>query len=161
MMLRIVSAFMIVWSATPGVRTFEWVGSFADVKSSTGEHCRGYSLNLWRSDGRVIGLLDVHAGLCGDPPCGVIEDVSLDSRTGRLAFTSSIGGVRWTFAGRLMKDAVTGALNGQRVRLNRDRDEKNWVDFKPNLSLGAWCEFWSGVRRCGGVRELCSSLQAR
>jgi hypothetical protein len=141
------------------VERFEHVGKYVDVKSSTGEHCSGYSLELWKLDGRVIGLLDVHRGLCGDPPCGAIADAALDAKTGRLTFSTTIRGERWTFGGTLTKQTVTGTLNDERVRLARDADrDKYWTDFKPDQSAAHWCEFWSAVTRCGGVRELCTSL---
>jgi hypothetical protein len=148
--------------AQPPGAMFERVGSFADVKSRTGEHCYGYSLDLWRSNDRLIGLLDIHRGLCGDPPCGAIADAKLDPKTGRLTFATSIGGERWMFDGTLTKAAVTGTLNGERVRLPRNHErDKYFTDFKPDQSLAAWCEFWAAVKRCGGVRELCTSLGQR
>jgi hypothetical protein len=138
---------------------FEHVGKYHAVKSSTGEHCSGYSLELWKLNGRLIALLDVHRGLCGDPPCGAIADAALEAKTGRLTFSTMIRGERWTFAGRLTKQTVTGTLNGERVRLARDTDrDKYWTDHKPDQSVAAWCEFWSGVTRCAGVREVCGSL---
>jgi hypothetical protein len=152
-------AIMLSWS-NAWARKFELLGSFGNVASSDGgEHCTGYSLALWKSDARVLGLLDIHQGLCGDPPCGVIQDASLDPQTGRFAFWSSID-KRWDFVGTLTADTVVGALNGERVRLERERDSPG-VDFKPNQTLESWCEFWSGVRRCRGVRELCASLKPK
>lgn len=100
-----------------------------------------------------MGLLDIHQGLCGDPPCGVIRDVSRD-QTGRLQFSSLIG-KRWEFVGRLDRQAVIGMLSGERVRLRRDRDES--PDLDRNTDAAAWCGFWTRVPRCGGVRELCAS----
>ena len=141
------------------VERFEHVGAYDAVKSSTGEHCRGYSLGLWKIDGRLIGLLDVHRGLCGDPPCGAIADAALDPKSGRLTFSTTIRGERWTFAGHLTKQTVTGTLNDERVRLARNADrDKYWKDFKPDQNVAQWCAFWSGVTRCAGVRELCTSL---
>jgi hypothetical protein len=138
---------------------FEPVGSYDAVTSSTGEHCRGYSLDLWKLDGRLLGLLDVHRGLCGDPPCGAIADAALDTTSGRLTFSTTIRGERWTFAGRLTGQTVTGTLNEERVRWARNTDrDKYWDGFKPDQSVAQWCAFWSGVKRCAGVRELCTSL---
>jgi hypothetical protein len=153
------AAFLLTTVSPMGLtEKFERVGSYADVKSHTGEHCDGYSLDLWRADGRLIGRLDIHRGLCGDPPCGTIADAALDA-SGRLTFSTEIDGQRWTFTGTLTRDAVNGTLNGTRVRLRRDRErDKYWTDYKPDQSLDAWCEFWAAVKRCSGVRELCASL---
>jgi hypothetical protein len=76
------------------------VGHFASVRVSvaTGDaHCYGHSLTLWEHRGRLIGLLDVHQGLCVDPPC-YIELLHLretgDSRAGsRLDHHVLVGGV--------------------------------------------------------------------
>ena len=151
---------MVLISSTSLAQEFDALGSFGNVASPDGgEHCGGYSLQLWKSDGRVIGLLDIHEGLCGDPPCGVIQDVLLDPKKGGLEFSSLIG-QRWRFVGQLIDDAVVGTLNGERVRLTRNRDAPA-TDFGPNRGLTGWCEFWSGVGRCGGVRELCASLSPK
>jgi hypothetical protein len=42
---------------------FRPIGSFHNVRSSTGEHCDGYSLRLWRHNGRILGLFNHHEGL--------------------------------------------------------------------------------------------------
>ncbi len=160
MIVRILGAAAIVLlSSSAWSQQFRPLGSFRNVRSSDGgEHCSGYSMQMWKSGQRVIGLLDIHQGLCGDPPCGVIQDVWLDPKTGRLKFSSEIG-ERWQFVGRLAGDAVVGTLNGKPVRLARDRDSPP-AEFGPNRSLAAWCQFWSGVPRCGGVREFCASLRS-
>lgn len=137
-------------------QTFESLGSFANVRSNDkGKHCSGYSIGLWRNRGRVIGLFNVHEGLCGDPPCGVIEDVSLNSKTGRLLFAATVRR-RWTFDGTLTRDGLTGTLNGQHVHLTRERTRSRVASDR---SLAGWCEFWSAIPRCRGVTVLCSLLK--
>lgn len=137
---------------------FTRVGRFASVRASvaTGDaHCDGHSLTLWEHRGRIIGLLDVHQGLCGDPPCGVLEDVSFHPGTGRLTFSSTMLGTRFEYVGTIRRDDILGTLNGQRVRLERDRDER--AGLESDRSLTRWCQFWDGVPRCGGVKELCAA----
>ena len=136
----------------------EHVGNYRDVSSKDGgEHCAGYSLGLWKYRDQILGLLDVHAGLCGDPPCGVIRDASLDLRIGRLEFWASIGGEWIQFEGTLTQDAVDGVFNRERARLALDTDGMS-SSFEPNRNILAWCKFWSSVPRCSGVRELCRSV---
>ncbi len=140
---------------------FHYVGSFHNVSSKDGgEHCAGYSLSLWKYDERVLGLLDVHAGLCGDPRCSVINDPSFDSKTGRLAFWSSINGQKIRFQGTLTRETLDGAFNGKRARLARDRDRMS-PKFEPDRNVMEWCRFWSSVPRCSGVRELCESINVQ
>lgn len=130
------------------------IGSFDNVRSGGGEepHCYGYSLDLWRNGRRIVGLFDHHEGLCGDPPCEVLRDISYDPGTGRLTF-SALGEA---FVGTLRRDDVVGTINGRRVRLRRIPD---WpMDADRDKKLEAWCRFWRGVPRCHGVDELCVSL---
>lgn len=134
-----------------------YVGRFHDVASTDGgEHCAGYSLGLWTYRDRVLGLLDVHAGLCGDPPCGAIEDARLDSRTGRLTFRSTVDGRPIHFQGTLTRETIDGAFDGVRARLAREGDAVG-SSFGPDRDVSAWCAFWSTVPRCSGVGELCES----
>jgi hypothetical protein len=134
------------------------LGNFDNVSSNDGgEHCAGYSLGLWKHRNEVIGLLDVHAGLCGDPPCAVIRDAALDPKTGRLRFSSSINGQKIQFRGTMTRGAVDGVFNGEPARLVLDREGTS-DDFEADRTLPAWCKFWGSVPRCSGVQDLCESI---
>jgi hypothetical protein len=145
-------ALMVCTSAR--AQDFTAIGSFDNVRASRSEdpHCYGYSLELWRYQGRILGLMDRHAGLCGDPPCEVLADVSHDPRTGRLSF-SALG---VAFVGLLRRDDVIGTIDGKRVRLARNKEDAG--DSAWDTSLDAWCQMWRGVSRCRGVDALCSAL---
>lgn len=129
------------------------VGSFHNIRQSSGEesHCYGWSLELWQFEGRVVGLLDHHEGLCGDPPCQAVKDASLDPKTGRLSF-SAFG---MPFSGTLRRNEVRGALGRERLRLKRTDDP---MDAASDKTIDAWCGFWRTVPRCTGVAEVCASL---
>jgi hypothetical protein len=134
----------------------ELLGRFDNVGTGEGEHCDGHSLNLWNARGRVIGLLHRHEGLCSDPRCAVIDAPSLDAATGRLSFSARIDDETFSFRG-VLKEHVTGHLNGEALRLNREPSSTG--KFAPDNSVGAWCTFWKSVPRCTGVKELCAELQ--
>ena len=137
---------------------FELLGHFDNVISSDqGEHCGGYSLDLWESKARLLGLLHHHSGLCGDPPCSVIDHATLHRKTGRLTFTSNIGSETFKFVGNLHGRRVVGKLDCRPVQLNRQPPVEG--EFEPDTRLGSWCSFWQSVPRCTGVRELCATLQ--
>lgn len=134
------------------------LGRFDNVDSSDqGEHCDGYSLDLWDANGRVLGLLHRHSGLCGDPPCAVLDRVSFDRKTGRLTFASRIEPQTFSFVGHLRAKSVTGELNGHTLQL--DRQPQVGGLFEPDTNVRAWCSFWKDVPRCTGVKELCTGLQ--
>ena len=65
------------------------IGCFANVQSD-GEHANGYSVQLWFRGNGMIGLIDYHRGLLGDPPMGVLSDVRYDSLTGKLSFKAKL-----------------------------------------------------------------------
>lgn len=160
-MLRqvLISALLFTCSLSFGSTTtgLELLGHFDNVVSSDSEeHCEGFSLDLWKSKTRLVGLLHRHSGLCGDPPCSVIEHVTLHSKSGRLRFRSKIESEQFKFVGLLQGERVVGKLNGQTMQLNRQPPITGW--FEPDTELGAWCSFWLSVPRCTGVRELCAEF---
>jgi hypothetical protein len=161
MIPRVIGSMMILLiSSNAFAQEIKPLGSFENVRSSDGgEHCYGYSLEIWQYRDQLLGLLDIHKGLCGDPPCGVLQDVLHDVKTGRLIFWTQIG-ERWDFVGTLKRDSVVGTLNGQSIHLAQNQ---NWVGSDANRSqtLGGWCDFWSAIPRCKGVRELCDSLKTQ
>ena len=155
---RIVIALAsLLRTISASAQDLQHLGRFHNVSSQDrGEHCSGYSLGLWKYRDAVLGLLDVHAGLCGDPPCAVIDDAALDPKAGRLRFSASIDGQKIQFEGTMAQAAIEGLFNARRTHLARDTQGAS-EDFEPNRSLAAWCRFWSSVPRCRGVRELCKS----
>ena len=156
----IVLSFVLA-TLTASAQDLQHLGTFHNVSSQDGgEHCSGYSLGLWTFRSELLGLLDVHAGLCGDPPCGVIHDAALDPKTGHLRFSSSINGQKIEFKGTMTHGAVDGLFNGKRARLARDT-QGTGEDFEPNGSVSAWCGFWGSVPRCTGVRDLCGSIDVQ
>jgi hypothetical protein len=151
-MVGVVSLLLLVLGAG-SPEDFRAIGSFHNVRASRSEdpHCYGFSLDLWRRDGAIVGLLDHHQGLCGDPPCEALRDVTYDRGTGRLSFSA----LDQTFAGTLRRDDVVGTLNGARVRLARSSDAR--MDLNSDRDFGEWCAFWRGVHRCRGVDRVCGA----
>jgi hypothetical protein len=150
-MFGAVSLLCLLGSAS--AEEFRAIGAFDNVRASRSDdpHCYGFSLELWRHNGSIVGLLDHHQGLCGDPPCAALRDVTYDPGTGRLTFSA----LDQTFAGTVRRDDVVGNLNGSRVRLARNRDVP--MELKSDTSFSEWCVFWRGVHRCQGVDQVCRS----
>lgn len=105
----LLAALFWVQALAASAQDLRYLGSFHNVSSGDGgDHCEGYSLGLWKFRDHLLGLLDVHAGLCGDPACGAIRDAVLEGSTDRLRFSSSIGWQKIEFDGSLTDGAVEG-----------------------------------------------------
>jgi hypothetical protein len=69
--------------------TIKAIGCFANVRSD-GEHANGYSARLWFQGSGIIGLIEYHHGLAGDPPMGSLTDIRFDPSTGKLSFKAKL-----------------------------------------------------------------------
>lgn len=120
------------------------VGEFSNIRY-TSEHEYGYSVQLWRRGDEMFGFFLAAAGLQGDTPIGLLDEVQYDPRTGKLAFRSKLttGIVRrngkdepardlFDFDGRLRGDLLTGVLkhseagvetSAEKIRLVRARQQ--------------------------------------
>ena len=65
------------------------LGVFTNMRF-TREHQYGYSVELWQEKGRLFGFFLASAGLAGDTPTGLLEDVVFDSKTGKLTFRARL-----------------------------------------------------------------------
>ena len=94
----LVAVALLLANSAAADQGFTHIGDFDNVRSSDrGEHCSGYTVALWRHGDRVLGLFNVHSGVCGDAACAVIEDVQFNQRTRQLAFRSSVRSQNFTF----------------------------------------------------------------
>lgn len=99
------------------------VGEFSDMRH-TEEHAYGYTVQLWRTGDRILGLFMASAGLAGDTPTGILENVRFDPRSGNLSFSAKLTmGLAYMgmgksepsrdffeFQGKLGPDALAGTL---------------------------------------------------
>src|SRR5829696_9010644 len=65
------------------------LGVFTNMRF-TREHQSGFSVELWQEKGRLFGFFLASAGLAGDTPTGLLEDVVFDSKTGKLTFRARL-----------------------------------------------------------------------
>ena len=77
---------VILGAAETSTRRVVYVGTYEKVESIDGHHCSGYSIDLWKHNNVLFGLLHHHRGLCGDPPCGVLTDIQHSSKSGSIRF---------------------------------------------------------------------------
>jgi hypothetical protein len=90
-----------------------------------GEHESGFTVELWHNGDTLTGLIrgGESMRLMGDPPTGLLEDVSYDRQSGRLVFTGRISILyildlgkerrevrKYEFDGFLRRRAIEGVL---------------------------------------------------
>jgi hypothetical protein len=100
-----------------------FVGSFSNMRF-TEEHQYGDKIELWRAGNRIFGHFLHSAGLAGDTPIGLLENVKYDPKSGKLSFKAKLTiGQHYCkvhtdvpshdifeFKGNLRKDTITGQL---------------------------------------------------
>ncbi len=129
--------------------SLRFLGSYDNVESSTGEHCNGTSISLWQiNDGQIIGLLDIHSGLCGDPPCSILRG-SINSNSVSFNTSVPVYNELYSFTGKIINTELTGSLNSLKTTFHENSFKLHFKD------ITSWCSLWSKVSRCSGVKEYC------
>jgi hypothetical protein len=138
-----------------------FIGSYAKVESSAGGHCHGYGVDLWKRNDQLFGLLHYATGLCGDPPCGVLKEVSYDAKTGGFKFSVATAIASFKFTGRLTQELLSGSLQRQHpgpaslendnIVLPRERTPLEDEYHNRIHSLAEWHEQYDSIGRCLGV----------
>jgi len=141
-----------LWKGKVAKGGFKHIGSFDNVKSETGEHCSGYSVSLWSMGDSIIGLLDYHAGLCGDPPCSVVIG-EIDKNNITFTTTQPIYDIDYKYKGEIEQNKLIGKINDTMITM------KSYDYAVSHDSLENWCSFWSTVPRCVGVKEFCKQTK--
>lgn len=75
--------------AQPPAAAMTVVGEFSNMRF-TEEHAYGFTVQLWRHGTDLAGLLLSSAGLQGDTPTGLLENVQFEPRTGKLSFSARL-----------------------------------------------------------------------
>jgi hypothetical protein len=136
-------------------KIFSKIGEYSDVDSDDdGEHCDGTSISLWKTnDTNLVGLIDIHSGLCGDPPCSLIRGKYKNKRL-EFQATDSIWGEIYSFEGSIKRGHLKGKLNLDSINLKKEK-EKYASEWEKDMA--SWCKFWSKVPRCQGVKNICGN----
>jgi hypothetical protein len=151
------------------------IGCFLNLQRG-GEHDSGYSVRLWFQGDQIIGLLDYHRGLAGDPPMGILTDIRYDALTGKISFkaklTSGLHSCRihknvpshdmLSFKGFLKPDGLAGNIHLE-DRLDSPPavvdDRENFVMLravdcltKDYANYNAWWKEWQAVYNARGAK---------
>ena len=149
----------------------EFLGDYSNVQSATGEHCEGYNIMLWKYKGSLVGFLNHHRGLCGDPPMGILEETLYSASTGSLLFKVKLSDGcipqgetcvptkdRITFKGALHGEILEGvvswysedmkkSLNSEKIKLSRDlkrSPDRNYATYDD------WIKYWGPILKARG-----------
>jgi hypothetical protein len=128
---------------------FTYLGTYDNVRSTDTGHCYGTSILLWEmNDEKIIGLLNSDMGLCGDPPCSILNGKIVN---GKLSFNTTVPVYEqlYSFEGNIEKTQITGLLNNAITSLTNSSFNQSYNN------LNEWCSAWSKIQRCGGVKEYC------
>ena len=129
---------------------FKYLGTYDNVKSTDTGHCYGTSVSIWElNDKKVIGLLNVDLGLCGDPPCSILKG-AIDNN--KISFKTSVPiyNELYSFNGDITTSNLSGSLNGSNAILKASS-----FKLRTTKNITKWCVRWSKVSRCGGVKDFC------
>ena len=142
--------FFLTTNGLLAEETFTFIGSFDNVKATETGHCYGEGISLWELENKkVIGLLNIAQGLCGDPACSALEG---NSKKGKIILKSlmPIYGQAYTFEGTVTAASLSGTLNNNKTILKKDTSSQR---FK---NKSEWCATWSKISRCVGVSSVCN-----
>ncbi len=147
--LTIVFLFYIFKPAFAAQAALQFLGTYDNVSSSASGHCYGTSVSLWQiNNSEIIGMLDVHAGLCGDPPCSLLKG-NINNNIVSVKTTAPVYNKHYLFTGYIINSQLTGMLNKSKTTL-----QKNSFNLQYK-NVAAWCAAWSKVLRCKGVKAYC------
>jgi hypothetical protein len=74
---------------TPASQKISVVGEYDNFRFSE-EHQYGYAVELWREGNDLFGFFSASAGLEGDTPTGLLEEVQYDPAGGKLSFKAKL-----------------------------------------------------------------------
>lgn len=129
--------------------SFKFIGSFSNVKATETGHCYGEGVSVWEVENKkIIGLLHIAQGLCGDPACSVLEG---NAGNEKITFKSikTIYGQSYAFEGKVTGAFLNGTLNNNKTALKKDTRSQR---FK---NKAEWCATWSKISRCKGASSVC------
>ena len=165
-------ALAAICAAQGRYRRIRAIGEFSNIDPAAGR-ASSYSVDLWRVDNSVEGLLMVHNGQKGDPPTAMLDDVSFKPRTGALSFTVKMTTGCDVLPGLKLKPAresleFSGVLSdeilkGKMSRRDLDRSESSptfqevELARRPDASLlqaGSYSEWKDKAEEMARTREL-------
>lgn len=160
----------------PATAAIVYIGEFTNMRH-TAEHSYGFAVDLWRAGDCLIGVLTSSAGLSGDTPIGLIQDVKYDRASGRVSFAAKLTmGVTtprgstvyepsrdfYQFDGRLSANALTGVVTHEQRNHPHIAPSKTEVTLslaEPGLptgraatSYGQWQQEWKPILAARGPK---------
>src|SRR5574342_154765 len=92
-----------------------FLGDYSHFRQ-TSEHAYGYSLELWQTEGELVGLWSVAEGQAADMPTGKVQRVTFDKQRGLLQFWADWCDDHHSFEGVMRAAEIVGELRIERLR---------------------------------------------
>jgi hypothetical protein len=123
-------------SAQTRFRRIHPLGEFSNLPVA--EHAHGYSVQLWRVDSDLDGLLVVSGGPRGETPMAVLGGIRYNIRTGAISFNAKLVTGCTVLPGLKLKPAsesfeFTGALNEAKLKGKMSRKDLDEPDRSPSI----------------------------
>ena len=151
-MTRFLTTLLLILTASQSLAedAFKFIGSFDNIKATETGHCYGEGIDLWElEDKKIIGLIHIARGLCGDPACstlvGEIEGDIISFKTFKPIYNQA-----YTFEGSIVNYTLSGLLNDNKTELKKDSRSQR------HKNKTEWCATWSTITRCKGVENVCN-----
>ncbi len=151
-MTRFLTIILFVFTASNSLaeETFNFIGSFDNVKATETGHCYGEGIDLWELESKkIIGLLHIAQGLCGDPACSSIEG-EIEGDIISFKTLKPIYNQAYTFKGSIVNYTLNDLLNDTKADLKKDSRSQR------HKNKSEWCATWSNISRCKGVENVCN-----
>lgn len=114
-----IALFIFFVSESIAEDTLKFIGSFDNVKATETGHCYGEGIDLWELEGKkIIGLLHIAQGLCGDPACSAIEG-KIEGDTISFKAFKPIYNKAYIFEGSIVNYTLSGHLNENKTKLKK------------------------------------------
>jgi hypothetical protein len=134
--VSVVIAVAAISFAQTRFRRVHPAGRYSNVPE--GARARGYTVDLWRVDSDLAGILVVSDGRPGDPPAEVLDAVGYNIRTGVLSFRAKMTTGCDVLPGLKLKPSresfeFTGTLTQETLKGKFNRKDLDHAERSPSV----------------------------
>jgi hypothetical protein len=124
-------------------------GFYSNEKSNDGNHSIGYTLQLWKYKGALIGQLSYNEAEIGSNARGLITNVKYNPTSKLLSFDATLNQQKISFKGKILSAQVLGTFTWSSHKAVRQSLKSCCKDAKINTdypTLAKWKEMWQSFK---------------